>query len=166
MGQVVACAPVTQQAQVWSRSGQVSCVRFFRDFSSPVRQMLGSFRPQGPRISFGHHYHHQSSFIMGANDLRCWSALKPQIYIRCSAMNKTLILFGGRGILVQASLFLERFLLKIHQTKSIDNCRYKIINTKHDSTVVTQWICIQEILSSNLNTDQPHWVLFWLFPNH
>ena len=63
------------------RSGQVSWVRFFRGFSSPVRQMSESFRPQGPRISFGHHYHHQSSFITGANDLRCWCTLKPQIYI-------------------------------------------------------------------------------------
>ena len=35
----------------------------------------------GPRISFGHHYHHSSSFITGDNDLRCWRALKPQIYI-------------------------------------------------------------------------------------
>ena len=26
-------------------------------FSSPIRQMSGSFRPQGPRISFGHYYH-------------------------------------------------------------------------------------------------------------
>ena len=43
---------------------------FFRGFSSPVRQMSGSFRPQGPRISSGHHHHH-SSFITGANDLRC-----------------------------------------------------------------------------------------------
>ena len=43
----------------------------FRGFSSPVRQMSGSFRPQDPRISFGHHYHHYSSFITGANDLRC-----------------------------------------------------------------------------------------------
>ena len=34
---------------------------------------------QGPRISFGHHYHHQSSFLTGANDLWCWRALKPQI---------------------------------------------------------------------------------------
>ena len=46
--------------------------------------MSASFRPQGPRISFGHHHHHhhhQSSFITGTNDLRCWRALKPQIYI-------------------------------------------------------------------------------------
>ena len=41
---------------------------FSRGFSSPVRQMSGSFRPQGPRISFGHHYH-PSSFITDANDL-------------------------------------------------------------------------------------------------
>ena len=31
-----------------SRSGQVSWVRFFRGFSSPVRQMSGSFRPPRP----------------------------------------------------------------------------------------------------------------------
>ena len=40
------------------------------------REALG---PQGPQISFGHHYH-PYSFITGANDLRCWRALKPQIY--------------------------------------------------------------------------------------
>ena len=51
----------------------------FRGFSSTVRQMSGSFRPQGPRISFGHHYH-PPSFITGANDLRCRRALKPEIY--------------------------------------------------------------------------------------
>ena len=34
-----------------SRSGQVSWVRFFRGFSSPVRQMSGSFRPpRSPNI--------------------------------------------------------------------------------------------------------------------
>ena len=54
----------------------------FRGFSSPVRcgEALG---PQGPRISSGRHYHRQSSFITGANDLRYWRALKPQIYIHC-----------------------------------------------------------------------------------
>ena len=44
-GQTVACVPITQRAGVRSRSGQVSWVRFFRGFSSPVRQMSGSFRP-------------------------------------------------------------------------------------------------------------------------
>ena len=42
-------------------------------------QMSGSLGPQGPRISFGHHYH-LYSFITGANDLRCWRALNHQIY--------------------------------------------------------------------------------------
>ena len=51
------------------RSGHVSWVRFFRGFSSPVQQMSGSFRPQGPRISFGSH--HQSSFITAEYNLRC-----------------------------------------------------------------------------------------------
>ena len=51
VGQVVACAPVMQRAQVWSRSGQVSWVKFFRGFSSSVRQMSGSFRPpRSPNI--------------------------------------------------------------------------------------------------------------------
>ena len=42
--------------------------------------MSGSFRYEGPRISFGHH-NHPYSFVTGANDLRCWRTLKPQIYI-------------------------------------------------------------------------------------
>ena len=79
VGQSAACALVTQQARVRIRSGQVSWVRFFRGFFSPVRQMSGSFRPQGPWISFSHHYH-PYSFIAGANDLRCWRALISQIY--------------------------------------------------------------------------------------
>ena len=45
------------------------------------REALG---PQGPRISFGHH--HPYSFITGANDLRCWRSLKPQIYILCTSV--------------------------------------------------------------------------------
>ena len=50
---------------------------FFLTCKTKCREALG---PQGPRISFGHHYH--SLFITGANDLRCWRALKPQIYIQ------------------------------------------------------------------------------------
>ena len=46
MGQAVACAPVTQPAWFDPRSGQVSWVRFSRGFSSPLRQMSGSFRPE------------------------------------------------------------------------------------------------------------------------
>ena len=52
VGKVVACAP-----GLVPRSGQVSWVSFFRGFSSPIRQMSGSFRPQGPRISSDHHNH-------------------------------------------------------------------------------------------------------------
>ena len=53
---------------------------FFGGFSSPVRQMSGSFRPlRSPNIIWPSLL---SSFITGANDLRCWSALKPQIYIQ------------------------------------------------------------------------------------
>ena len=73
--QVVACALVTQRARVRSPVGTSFLGEGFRGFSLPVRQMSGSFRPQSPRISFGHH-HHPYSFITGANDLRCWSALK------------------------------------------------------------------------------------------
>ena len=67
-------------------SGQVSWVRFFRGFSSPVRQIREALGPHGPRISFGHHYH-PYSFITGANDLRCWSALKHQIYIHMNCVS-------------------------------------------------------------------------------
>ena len=82
VGQAVACAPVTQRARVRSPVGTSFLGEFFRDFFSPVRQMSGSFRPQGSRISFGHHYHHQSSFITGANDLRCWRVLKNLKYTK------------------------------------------------------------------------------------
>ena len=82
VGQAVACAPVTQRARVRSPVGTSFLGEVFRCFSSPVRQMSGSFRPQGPRISFDHRYHYHSSFITGANDLGCWRAHKPQIYIR------------------------------------------------------------------------------------
>ena len=45
VAQVVACVPVTQLAGLDPRSVKVSWVRFFRGFSSPVRQMSGNFRP-------------------------------------------------------------------------------------------------------------------------
>ena len=49
--QVVACVLVTQRARFDPWLGQVSWVRFFRGFSSPVRQMSGSFRPpRSPNI--------------------------------------------------------------------------------------------------------------------
>ena len=67
------CAPVTQRARVRSPVGTSFLSEVFRGFSSPVRQMSGSFR--FPRS------HHPSSFITGANDLRIWRALKSQIYI-------------------------------------------------------------------------------------
>ena len=71
VGQAVACTPVTQRARVRSQVGTSFLGEIFSGFSSPVRQMSGIFSPQGPRISFGHHYHHHSSFITGANDLIC-----------------------------------------------------------------------------------------------
>ena len=50
------------------RSGQVSWVRLFWCFSSPARQISGSLRPpMSPNIIWPS----LSSFIMGANDLRC-----------------------------------------------------------------------------------------------
>ena len=47
------------------RSGQVSWVRFFLGFSSPVRQISGNFRPpRSPNIiSFGRRHHH-SIFVL------------------------------------------------------------------------------------------------------
>ena len=72
MGQAVACAPVTQRAGFDPRLGQVFWVRFFRGFSSTVRQMSGSFRPpRSPTIiwpSFSSsiiiHYGRQSPEIL------------------------------------------------------------------------------------------------------
>ena len=64
VGQVVACTPVMQQVRVWSPIG----TSFLGDgFSSPVRQMSGSFRsPRSPDIiwpslssSIIIHYGHQ-----------------------------------------------------------------------------------------------------------
>ena len=49
--QVVACALVTQRARVQSPVGISFLGEVFRDFSSPVRQMSGSFRPpRSPNI--------------------------------------------------------------------------------------------------------------------
>ena len=79
-----ACASIMQWTWVRSLVGISFLGEVFQGFSSPVRQMSGSFRREGPWISFGHHYHHHSSFITGNNDLRCWCNLKPQIYIHTS----------------------------------------------------------------------------------
>ena len=57
VGLVVACAPVMQRARVRSPVGTSFLGEVFSGFSSPVRQMSGSFRPQGPRISLGHNCH-------------------------------------------------------------------------------------------------------------
>ena len=58
VGQAVSCGPVTPWARIRSPVGTSFLGEIFWGFSSPVRQMSGSFRPQGPRKSFGHHYHH------------------------------------------------------------------------------------------------------------
>ena len=51
VGQVVACAPLTKRARVRSPVGTSFLGEFFRGFSSPVRQMSGSFRPpRSPNI--------------------------------------------------------------------------------------------------------------------
>ena len=76
------------RSQPWSR-GNIKRVRFdpgrvsfsswgfFRGFSSTVRQMSGKSRPHPSPDNIGHHNH--KYFITGANDLRCWRALKPRI---------------------------------------------------------------------------------------
>ena len=53
--QVVACALVTQRARV--RSPVILGEVFFGVFPHECQEALG---PQGPRISFGHHYHPSS----------------------------------------------------------------------------------------------------------
>ena len=81
VGQVVACAPVTQRARVRSPDGTSFLGEVFSGFFLTCKTLMSeSFRPPRPPISFCHHYHHHTSFITGANDLRCWRALKLQIY--------------------------------------------------------------------------------------
>ena len=51
VGQAVACAPVTQRARVRSLFGTSFLGEVFSGFSSPVRQISGSFRPpRSPNI--------------------------------------------------------------------------------------------------------------------
>ena len=64
------------------RSGQVSWVRFFRGFSSPVRQMLGNFRPPtSPSIiwpsSSSFHIRHvgMTECVLGVSCLSCLCCL-------------------------------------------------------------------------------------------
>ena len=53
VGQAVERAPVTQRARIRSPVGTSFLGEFFRGFSSPVRQMSGSFRPpRYPNISW------------------------------------------------------------------------------------------------------------------
>ena len=68
VGQAVACTPVMQLAWVRSPVGTNFLGEVFWGFSSPVRQMSGSFRPPRFPNIIGHHYNHQSSFITGAKD--------------------------------------------------------------------------------------------------
>ena len=80
-GQAVTCAPVMQWARVRSPVGTSFLGEVFSAFSSPIRQMSGSFRPLwSPNIIW---LSLSSPIIIhtGANDLSCWRALKPWIYI-------------------------------------------------------------------------------------
>ena len=65
--QVVACALVTQRARVRSPVGTgFLCEVFFWGFSSPVRQMSGTFRPpKVPRLSFDRRNHHFIFALLG-----------------------------------------------------------------------------------------------------
>ena len=72
VGQAAACTCVRQQVRVRSPVGTSFLgeifIGVFPHLSDKCWEALG---PQGPRISYGHHYHHHSSFNKGANDLRC-----------------------------------------------------------------------------------------------
>ena len=88
VGQAEACAHAMQGARVRSQVGTGFMGEVFRGLSLPVRQMSGNFRPQGPRISFGHHYHHHSSIHYG----RQW----PEMFTRPKNLNIHIYaLFGG-----------------------------------------------------------------------
>ena len=62
--QVVACVLVTQRVPSPVGTGFLGKVSF-SGFSSPVRQMSGNFRPQGPRISFDRRNHHSIFAFLG-----------------------------------------------------------------------------------------------------
>ena len=86
--------------------------------------MSGNFRPpQGPRISFGDHYH-QSSFITGANDLRCWRVLKPQIYIHSIKLRIREEMSEGRetGKGVRQGCSLSPTIFHIYLEDLMENC--------------------------------------------
>ena len=55
---------------------------FFRFFFLTCKTNVGKLEaPKVPEYHLAIKYHYQPSLITGANDLRCWRALKPQIYI-------------------------------------------------------------------------------------
>ena len=57
VGQAVACMPVMQQARIRSPVGTSFLGEVFSGVFLTCKTMSGSFRPQGPGISFAHHYH-------------------------------------------------------------------------------------------------------------
>ena len=68
--EVEACVLVTQRARVRSPVGTGFLGEAFSGFFLTCKSNVEILGPQGPRISFGHHYH-PYSFITGVNDLRC-----------------------------------------------------------------------------------------------
>ena len=91
--QAVACASVTQRARVRSSIGTSFLGEISRVFSSPVRQMSGSFSPMVPRISFGHHNHPLS---WAARQLILQSFRRRFIYVTCTSPKspgETLMIF-------------------------------------------------------------------------
>ena len=78
-GQAVACAPVTQRARVRSPVGICFLgevfIGVFPHLQDKCREALG------PPRSLNVIWPSLSSIIMDANNLRCWRALKSQIYI-------------------------------------------------------------------------------------
>ena len=78
VGQEVACTPVTQRARIRSPVGTSFLGDVFSEFfltcKTNVRKLYAHKVPEYHMANIIIHHH----FITGANDLRCWRALKPK----------------------------------------------------------------------------------------
>ena len=108
-------------------------MRFFRGFSSPVRQMSGSFMPpRSPNIIWPS----LSSFITGANDLRCCCALKPKIN---KQTNKNHIITAACKNFSSSSSYIPYALQRWACKNSVHEIRYDCLTARRISSFKS-WI--------------------------
>ena len=131
---------------------------FFSHLKDKCQEALG---PQGPWISFDYHNHH-SSFITGANDLRCQCALNPQIYIQ--NINNEITKDKGKGYIV-------------YQVKKLkwNSVHHFVNNRPFNQTCFNIWIWQFVLLKGqwifkyysthyyfHMNTIPEFWVTMWM----